>query len=133
MALVSSQVGNTLLLRYMLNNQSAADVEIRLYSNDVTPSESDVLGTFTESTASNYSAIRLSGAAWTVAAGPQSGSTATYAQQTFTMTGAGTFYGYFCTSSNKTNLLWGERFTGAPFVLPSGGGSVSVVPRVSLD
>lgn len=117
----------------MLNFTAATDVEMHLYSNNKTPAESDTITNYTESTASNYTGVRLSGTAWTVASGSPAGATATYAQQSFNFSAADTIYGYFVTSNQKQVLLWAELFSGGPFTLPSSGGTIAVTPKISLD
>jgi hypothetical protein len=134
MALTVPIVGDVLLLRYMLNFQAPADVQMRLYNNNITPHESSALSDFTESTAASpYTAVTLTGASWTVSSGATAGSTGTYAQQSFNFSTADTIYGYFITSGGARTLLWAERFTGGPFQLPSSGGTIAVTPKISLD
>lgn len=106
---------------------------MRLYVNNQTPAETHDLNNYTESTANNYSAVRLFGTAWTVSSGASAGATATYAQQAFNFSVADTVYGYFVTSRQKEVLLWAERFTGGPFTLPSSGGTIAITPKISLD
>ena len=106
---------------------------MHLYNNNYTPTETDNIANYTETSASNYSAVRLAGGQWTVASGVSAGATATYAQQSFNFSSADTIYGYFVTSQQKQVLLWAERFTGGPFTLPASGGTIAVTPRVSLD
>jgi hypothetical protein len=98
----------------MLNFTTAQDVEMRLFTNNQTPAETHDLTNYTESVASNYSAFRLTGAAWTVASGSPAGATATYAQQNFNFSAADTVYGYYVTAVQKTVLLWAERLTFEP-------------------
>jgi len=117
----------------MLNNASPGNVNLRLYNNNVTPSETDTLSTYTESTASNYTAIVLAGGSWTVSSGSPNGATATYPQVDFNFSAADTIYGYFVTTSGGGNLLWAERFSSSPFTLPGSGGTISVTGRISLD
>jgi hypothetical protein len=117
----------------MLNFTASSDVEMHLYNNNRTPAETDTINLYTESTASNYTGVRLTGAAWTVASGATAGSTATYAQQSFNFSAADTIYGYYVTSNQKQVLLWAELFSGGPFTLPSSGGTIAVTPKVSLD
>ncbi len=58
--------------------------------------------------------------------------TGEYSQHTFSFTTAATIYGYYVTDSAGTGLLWCERFEGAPFTLPSGGGTIAISPRIEL-
>ncbi len=133
MALLTPIPRNVLLLRYMPNFTEATDVEMHFYNNNYTPTDTESVTNYPENVATNYSGIRLTGAAWTVASGTTSGGTATYAQQSFNFSAADTIYGYFVTSQQKQVLLWAERFVGGPFQLPSSGGTIAVTPKISLD
>lgn len=132
MGLLAPNVGEVLLLKYMLNYSPATNVELRMYTNNITPAYTDILGSYTESSAAGYAGITLTGASWTVAT--TTGTTvANYAQQTFSYTTSESVYGYFVTSNGKGQVLWAERFSGSvPFNIPSGGGTVSITPRVTL-
>jgi len=79
------------------------------------------LASYTESSATGYAGITLTGSLWTVAT--TTGTTvANYAQQTFSYSTSESVYGYFVTSNGKGQVLWAERFSGAvPFNIPSGG------------
>jgi hypothetical protein len=105
---------------------------LHLYANDVTPSDSTVIGDLTEvSTSKGYAAITLLSANWTTT---QSGgvTTAVYSERTFTFTTDATAYGYYMTNESN-NLLWLERFSGAPFDIPDGGGTISITSKVTLS
>lgn len=154
MAVTAPDEGEQQLLRYMLGIEAIGDGttpttgfhKIRLYQNNATPDEdttedntipdvndtiatndvkqvnSDLSnpeedldpGNFTISTVSNVT-------------------TAEHTQVTFTFTGAKNVYGYYVVDDNNGNVLWAERFAGAPFQLPSGGGQIVVTPRVTLN
>lgn len=128
MALLVPNVGETEMLDRILNVSASGDVKLHLYSDNVTPAEADTVASYTLVT--DPAAITLTGASWdtTTTAG-----TASYAQQTFTYTGAGTAYGYVVTNSAGTTLLWAERFTDGPYEIPSGGGTIKITPQISLD
>ena len=133
MPLLSPSVGEVLLLKYMLNVTVATNVELRLYTNNITPAYTDVISSYVESSAAGYAGITLTGGNWTVAT--SSGTTvANYAQQTFSYTTSESVYGYYVTRVGNNQVLWSERFSGAvPFNIPSGGGTVSITPRVTLQ
>jgi hypothetical protein len=117
----------------MLNVTIPTNVELRLYTNNLTPAYTDDVSSYTESSAAGYAGITLTGSQWTVAT--SSGTTvANYAQQTFSYTTSDSVYGYFVTRIGKNQVLWSERFSGAvPFNIPTGGGTVSITPRVTLQ
>jgi hypothetical protein len=131
MPLLVPDVGEVELLSRMLNKGATGDVILRLYSNNYTPVEGATVASFTQCTAAGYAAKTLTGASWAVAT--NAGTTeASYAEQIFTFTAAQTVYGYYVTNSANTIALWAEIFTGAPFNIPSGGGSVKVTPKIQL-
>jgi hypothetical protein len=133
MALVCPDVwGEILLLQYIVGMVNADNPVLHLYANDITPSDSTVKGDLTEvATGTGYRAITLLSSNWTTvqAAGV---TTAVYSEQTFTFATDATAYGYYVTDqSNK--LLWLERFSGAPFDIPDGGGTISVTTKLTLS
>jgi hypothetical protein len=133
MTIVCPDVGEVLLLKYMLNHTAATDVKMHLYVSDITPAEDDVVGDYTPNEASDsyYTAATLTGTSWTVATVTGT-SSATYAQQVFSFSGTANVYGYYVTDNADTNLLWAERFDAAPFLLPGGGGQVAINPAIEL-
>lgn len=131
MALVVCNNGEGDALDAFVGKTLPSTLVLRLYGSNTTPAETDVAATYTEYAATGYSAITLTAASWTTSEGAPS-STA-YAQQTFTMTGAGDAYGYYMTRSTGGRLAVAERFTSAPFVIPSGGGTIRVTPQITAD
>jgi len=116
----------------MINKAATADVVLRLYTNNITPGEADVLASYTQSTGTGYGPITLTGATWAVATVAGT-TTAEYPQQTFTYTGAeANIYGYYVTNAAPSLVLWAERFTDGPYSIPSGGGSVKITPKIEL-
>lgn len=125
-------VGEENLLARMLNNASPDNVNLHLYTNNYTPTSSDTVASYTESTGAGYALITLTGSSWVIA-GPTP-ATASYPQVTFTYTGAEpVLYGYYVTNNANTILEWAERFTDGPYSIPSGGGSVKITPKISLQ
>ena len=124
--------GEILLLQYIVGMVNADNPVLHLYGNDITPSDSTLIGDLTEvAGAVGYAAITLLSANWTTT---QSGgvTTAVYSEQTFTFTTNATSYGYYVTDESN-NLLWLERFTGAPFGIPDGGGTISITAKLTLS
>ena len=108
--------------------------KLKMYGNDYTPVEGSTVGSFTECATGGYVKKSLDGvvsaSAWTISS-LVGVTTASYPEQEFVMTSALTAYGYYVTSSAETALLWAERFTGAPFTIPSGGGSIKVTLNIT--
>ncbi len=130
MALLVPDVGEVLLLSYSLNKITPGDdVKLKLFKNDISPAEDTVVGDFTEADTAGYSAISLAKADWTIATVTGT-TTAEQPQKTFTLTGAGSHYGYYITDTAGTGLLWAERFSDAPHTIPSGGGTEKITVKL---
>lgn len=133
MALVCPDVwGEILLLQYIVGMVNADNPVLHLYANDVTPSDSTVKADLVEvGTSTGYQPITLLSSNWTTV--QASGvTTAVYSEQTFTFTTDATAYGYYVTDQSN-RLLWLERFSGAPFDIPDGGGTISVTTKLTLN
>ena len=142
MSLLVPDIGEILMLQYLVNmistDGTAAPAKgerlLRLFTNNLTPAENTTLSTVTEALgASGYLPVTLVGSSWTTTQTAGT-TTAVYSEQTFTFTTAVTVYGYYVTTIyGSPALLWLERFSGAPFILPAGGGQIAISPRISLD
>lgn len=120
MALLIPTVGEKLMCELILAN----DVKCHLYSNDITPGKSDVIGDYTLIT--NPAAKTLVSGTWDYDSIP---GTATYAQQDFVIPGTETVYGYVVTNSAGTIVLWAERSDSAPYNFGSDGGTMNIDPK----
>jgi hypothetical protein len=135
MAISVPDIAEALLLQYIVGLVAPGSPVIHLYEADLTPSETTTIGDFSQTAKAGYTAITLTSTYWTVSTlvgSPGGVTTAMYSQQTFSFTTGADIYGYYITDSSAA-LLWCERFTGAPFRLPSGGGTIAISPRVTLD
>ena len=133
MAIVCPDVwGEILLLQYIMGMVSATNKVMHLFSNNVTPSDTTVIGDLTEVAGSTgYVPITLATTGWTTT--QSSGvTTAVFSLQTFTFSTDATSYGYYVTDT-VNRLLWLERFTNAPFEIPDGGGTISITARLTLS
>lgn len=128
MAIVVPNVTEVAVLTWFLKTE---DLFLRLFSNNVTPSETDTAATFTQVTGGGYSQITLDKDDWTITSGDPS--FGTQAQKTFSFTGPtgapSTIYGYYVVNGAGV-LQWAERFPGAnvPFT-PIAGSSIKITPR----
>lgn len=131
MALNVPDVGENLILEMIVNKTAPQNLVLKLYSNNITPSDTDTAGTYTESTFTGYAAITLTGASW----GAASGGSISYAQQTFTCSGAGSenCYGYFVVQASSGTLLYSERGTGVPFIITTIGDNVKITPTITAS
>jgi hypothetical protein len=104
---------------------------LHLYKNNHIPSESTVIGSLMENTETGYAPVTLIASSWTTTS--LSGvSTAVYSAQTFVFGTAATIYGYYVTNLSGS-LLWVEQFSSGSFVLPAGGGSISIVAKLEAS
>lgn len=132
MAAVITNAGDLLALQYLLNQTAPTNVNLHLYSNNLTLAKTSVLGNFTEVTAGGYGPITLTGATWTIST-ISNVNTASYPQQTFTLTGAAQIYGYYITDNGNATVILAEAFPGGPYNVPSGGGIVTVQPIINAN
>lgn len=132
MALNFPDVGENLALEMIVNKTAPQNLVLRLYQNNITPSDSDTAGTYTEATFTGYAGITLTGATWNAAA---AGTIAYSAQQTFTCSGASSnnIYGYYVTQSASGVLLYSERDASAPFAITNSGDAVKITPTISAN
>ena len=99
MALVCPDLyGEILLLQYIVGLVEAGNPVLHLYANDVTPSDSTVVGDLIEATSSGYAAITLVSSNWTTTqtAGV---TTAVYSERTFSFGTDAVCYGYYVTDA----------------------------------
>lgn len=133
MALLVPNVGEVEILTRALTYEGS---KLKLYTNDYTATEGTVIGGLTECVVVGYAHKTLtgtvSGGTWTISTATNI-TTASYPEQDFAITTAVSCYGYAVTNSAGTTLLWAERFTGAPFTLPAGGGSIKVTVNITGD
>jgi len=129
MALVVPNGAETDFLTLVLNDNRS----LRLFTNNVTPGETDTTATFTEAAGNGYAAITVTGsAAWTIVAGGNA--TASHSIKTFTFTGAlGNVYGYYITTNGNNNLAWAERFSGAPINIQNNGDKINITVKLECD
>ncbi len=137
MALVLSDVGADELLKTYFNNARPSggnNLTLKLFTNDYTPVQTSVAGSFTEASGGGYAAKTLTNGSWTVTVGNDP-SDAVYAEQTFTFTGAlsgsATVYGYFVVDADGT-LVWAERFSSS-FQPANNGDTIKITPIFQIS
>jgi hypothetical protein len=130
MAFNTPQSGEVQMLNLILNKATQEELTLKLFSSNTTPGEADTAATYTECSGSGYAAIPLAHASFTVTAGNPS--TFAYSQQTFTLTGSLTAYGYMIVGTTSNTLYFSEVFGGGPYVIPAGGGTIKVTLNGSM-
>lgn len=133
MALLVPNTGEVIALSLLVNKTSPENLVYRLFATNVTPAETDTAASYTEAAGGGYSAITMTGASWTVTGGAPS--TAAYAQQTYTFTGAlttnTTISGYYVTQASSGVLVLAETFTS--FTPAANGDNIKLTPQITAD
>jgi hypothetical protein len=133
MALEITNNGEAIFLANMLKQQAGYNYDVRLFSNNVTPSPTSVSGDFVEVSGGGYSLQGLTAATWGITG--TNPTTASYgATISFTFTGApstnsGYVYGYYVTVRTGTDAgvtVWGDRFTNAPIIIANNGDEIRI-------
>lgn len=131
--IVVPNTGEVIALSYLVNKATPENLVYRLFTNNITPSETDTAATYTEAAGGGYGSITLTGANWTVTGGAPSA--AAYAQQTWAFTGAltgnTTIYGYYATRATSGDLVLAETF--ASFTPAASGDSIKLTPQITAD
>jgi len=132
MALNFPDVGENLSLEMIVNKTAPQNLVLKLYKNNITPSDTDTAATYTEATFGGYAGITLTGASW----GAASSGTITYgSQQTFTCNATATddIYGYYVVQSVSGTLLYSERDANAPLAIRNSGDAIKITPTISAN
>ncbi|TXH08475.1 MAG: hypothetical protein E6R04_10635 [Spirochaetes bacterium] len=132
MALNVPDVGENAILEMIVNKTAAQNPVLKLYKNNITPSDTDTAGTYTEATFGGYAAVTLTGASWNSAA---SGSISYGSQQTITCNASATddIYGYYIVQTTSGILLWSERDANAPFAVRNSGDAIKITPSLGAN
>lgn len=118
-------------LQYFVNRAAPENLVLRLFSNNITPAETDTAATYTELAVAGYAAITLTGATW---GAPSEGapSSIAYAPQTFNFSASGSLYGYYMTRATSGRIAGAERDPAGVFPFNSGD-SFKVTPQITAD
>lgn len=132
MAIVVPNVGEQQILGLIFGVGSQENLSLRLFTNNITPAEATVLGSFTEATGNGYARQTIAMADWSIVAGDPTYATAT--EKVFAFTGAlGNVYGYYIVGESSGNLYWCERFTNAPIAIQNNGDQIRITPKLGLE
>lgn len=134
MTLLVTNGGEVIALSYLVGKTgSTENLKYKLFATNITPAETDTVGSYTEAAGGGYGDKTLTGSSWTVTGGAPS--EASYAQQDYTFTGAlttnPTVYGYFVTRATTGDLVLAEAFT--PFTPANNGDKVLLTPKITAD
>lgn len=138
MTIKISNEGEAILIA---NAVKAAQLKLRLFTNNLTPDGTETVASMTEFGAvQGYVAKALAIANWAAAVAGTGAGTSTsnkasiaYPQQTWTFDGTGgnvTVYGYYITSDDGTKLIGVEKFA-APVTVSANGDTIKVTPSLT--
>ncbi len=120
------------MIQYILNIDAPEGLVIHLYSNNIVPTEIDVVANYTEVVGGGYSSIGLTAGNWVVV--PGTPTSAEHTEVVFTFNAAvGNVYGYYVTRVTGLELMWAERFSNGPFNIQTSGDEIRVTPRLTLE
>lgn len=134
MTLLVPNVGEEITLGYLTGKVTTVrDLVYRLFATNITPAETDTDASYTEAAGGGYANKTLTGASWSIT--PGAPTSAAYAQQTWTFTGAlttnGTVYGYYVTRATDGDLVLAEAFTS--FTPSNNGDQILLTPQITGD
>lgn len=134
MTILVPNTGEVIALNYLVNKVTTTrDLIYKLFATNVTPAETDTAGTYTEAAGGGYASKTMTGASWTVTGAAPSD--ASYAQQTWTFTGAlttnPTIYGYYVIRATDVDLVLAEAFTS--FTPANNGDQILLTPKITAD
>lgn len=133
--LTVSDVSELKMLTMLLKDNTAIGNQIiKLYVNNVTPTEESTATTFTEMSTHGYAAKTLTRGNWTIA-DVTGVSTASYAQQIWAFTSATpavNVYGYFVIDATSGALLWAEKFSTVQ-IISNIGDEIRITPKLTLS
>jgi len=131
MALIAPHVGENVLLGRMLNGISTD--KVFLFKDTVTIDDDTVLVDLGEIPAgSGAPGPTTLSSAWTISTGLATYNGGTAVDFNFTL-GAGWSVKGYGVKDVSDNLLWAENFSSGPFSIGTGGGTISVVLKITLD
>lgn len=134
MTLLVQNNGEIVALSYLTNKVTTTrDLIYKLFSNNITPAETDTAGTYTEVTGGGYASKTLAGASWTVTGGNPT--TAAFAAQTWTFSGtiggSGSVFGYFVIRATDVDIVLSETF--ASFTPATSGDNIVLTPQITAE
>jgi hypothetical protein len=136
MSLVFGDTGAESMLKARFNNQwpTVKDLTIKLFTNNIVPTDDHTAVDYTEAAGGGYALKTLTCGSWTInpANNPRD---AVYAEQIWTFTGAlsgsATVYGYFVVDDDGV-FQWAEQIS--PVMAPANNGDqLKITPQFQLS
>ena len=118
----------------LLQALTSNDFTLKLFTNDITPSDTDTAGMYTEALGGGYAAKTLVGGSWSASIVDNIAQT-TYVMQIFTFTSAldngNSIYGYYLVDGSG-NLVSARRLV-APYTPAEAGDMFATTPTIRLS
>jgi hypothetical protein len=133
MALVVPDLGEIeLLTKLLINTTDTEDYIVRLYQNNYSPSNTTVVGDFTEANFTNYTAKTIARSDWASPStfATKAESSVTAQSWTCGITG-NTLYGYYVIGSTSGVCLWAEQFAASRILVD--GDILNLTPKFTLS
>lgn len=122
----------TAILDAIISHYSG-DFVIRLFQNNITPTQTTVLSDFTEADFNGYAFQNLTSFGSSTLVGSTAITVATLVNWTKAAGGTGnSIYGYYI-QDFSSNLLWAERDPSAPVNMNVDGATYGVIPQLALQ
>ncbi|MGH7261470.1 MAG: hypothetical protein ACREI9_12450 [Nitrospiraceae bacterium] len=132
MALLIPNAAEDVALQNFLNKTAPQTCVLKLFTNNVTPAETDTEASYTEAAGFGYAAVTLTPASWTIT--PGAPTEAAYPEQIFTFTGnLGNVYGYYVVETTSGKIKWAERFSDGPYNIVNNGDQIKITPKITAD
>lgn len=132
MALVVPNSAEAKFAENITNKTAPENWTLKLFTNNITPGETDTAATYTEATGNGYSAHAMTAANWTATGGNPT--SMAYPEVTFTFTGPlGNVYGYFIVGTTSGEIKYAERFTNGPYNIQNNGDQIKITPNFTFD
>jgi hypothetical protein len=137
MSLVLSDIGASAILAKYFNGTvpvAGNNLTLKLFSNNITPSDTDTAATYVPAAGGNYADKTLAAGSFTISS-VGGIIQAAYAQQTFTFTGALTagasIYGYYIVNADGV-LIYAERAANS-FTPANNGDALLITPQLQMS
>lgn len=134
MTIVVQNNGEGDALNAFVAKAAATDLILRIFKNNITPSETDTAATYTEADFPGYASVSLVGANWTITEGAPG--SAAYAQQTFTRNAGGAaqnVYGIYMTRTTSGRIALAELDPSGVFAINNNGDAYKYTPQITAD
>lgn len=119
-------------LIWLLQQVAANNLKLRVFTNNITPSDNTILSGLTEAAWAGYAALTLTAGSWVSLGVSSHVGTLVYPACVFLNTSGGpvTAYGWYMTDNAGTILVAVGLFDSAPVTLVATTGSYSFIPTI---